>query len=328
LEAYHLDGLRWDATSYIRHVSGGDDPARELPDGWRMMQEINQEIKHQSPSAFSVAEDLQQNAQITSAVDDEGAGFDAQWDVEFAKSVRDPLIEVEDSARDLAMIQDTLEHRFDDNVFHRVIYTESHDEVANGKARLPEEIWPGNALSWASKKRSTLGAAIVLTAPGIPMLFQGQEFMEDRWFDDQDPLDWSQAEKLSGIVQLYKDLIALRRNTDGTTRGLSGQNIEIIRLDKEANILAYHRWADGGPGDSAVIILNLANRHVEDYILGFPREGLWMLRFDSHAADYDQEYVDQVSSDTEADDQEADGLPASGLIAVAPYSAVIFSQDE
>jgi hypothetical protein len=53
-----------------------------------------------------------------------------------------------------------------------------------------------------------------------------------------------------------------------------------------------------------------------------------MLRFDSHAADYDQEYVDQVSSDTEADDQEADGLPASGLIAVAPYSAVIFSQDE
>ncbi len=45
------------------------------------------------------------------------------------------------------------------------------DEVANGKARVPEEIWHGNAASWYSKKRSTLGAALVFTAPGIPMIF-------------------------------------------------------------------------------------------------------------------------------------------------------------
>jgi 1,4-alpha-glucan branching enzyme len=32
-----------------------------------------------------------------------------------------------------------------------VIYTESHDEDANGSARVPEEIWPGYADSWASK---------------------------------------------------------------------------------------------------------------------------------------------------------------------------------
>ena len=51
----------------------------------------------------------------------------------------------------------------------RVIYTESHDEVLgkNGKRRLVEDIWPGNADSWAAKKRSTLGAALVMTAPGI-----------------------------------------------------------------------------------------------------------------------------------------------------------------
>ncbi len=35
---------------------------------------------------------------------------------------------------------------------------------------------PGKADSWYAKKRSTLGAALVLTAPGIPMLFMGQEF--------------------------------------------------------------------------------------------------------------------------------------------------------
>jgi 1,4-alpha-glucan branching enzyme len=33
--------------------------------------------------------------------------------------------------------------------------------VANGRARIPEEIWPGKVDNWFSKKRSTLCAAIV-----------------------------------------------------------------------------------------------------------------------------------------------------------------------
>jgi 1,4-alpha-glucan branching enzyme len=35
LEEYQADGLRWDATHYIRDVNGNDsDPASALPDGW------------------------------------------------------------------------------------------------------------------------------------------------------------------------------------------------------------------------------------------------------------------------------------------------------
>ena len=67
-----------------------------------------------------------------------------------------------------------------------MIYTESHDEVANGQTRVPEAIAPGDADSWWAKKRAVLGSALVLTSPGIPMLFQGQELLEDRWFDDTD----------------------------------------------------------------------------------------------------------------------------------------------
>jgi 1,4-alpha-glucan branching enzyme len=33
---------------------------------------------------------------------------------------------------------------------------------------------------WYARKRSTLAAAMVFTAPGIPMLFQGQEFLEGK----------------------------------------------------------------------------------------------------------------------------------------------------
>src|SRR5882757_9198171 len=85
------------------------------------------------------------------------------------------------------------------NAFGRVVYTESHDEVATGHQRVPEEIWPGNAGSYFSRKRSTLGAALVFTSPGIPMIFQGQEFLQYGWFDASKELDWSLVGAESGI---------------------------------------------------------------------------------------------------------------------------------
>ena len=76
---------------------------------------------------------------------------------------------------------------------------------------MPEAIPPGNADSWWAKKRAVLGSALVLTSPGIPMLFQGQELLEDRWFDDTVALDWEKASTNQGILRLHRDLIALRR---------------------------------------------------------------------------------------------------------------------
>ena len=71
-----------------------------------------------------------------------------------------PLSSRDDRSRDLGAVSEAIEHRYDLDAFKRVIYTESHDEVANGRARVPEEIWPGKADSWFSKKRSTLGGAL------------------------------------------------------------------------------------------------------------------------------------------------------------------------
>ena len=71
----------------------------------------------------------------------------------------------------------------------------SHDEVANGRSRVPETINPGAADSWPSRKRAALGLALVLTSAGMPLLFQGQEFCEDRWFNDRTPLSWHKTQR-------------------------------------------------------------------------------------------------------------------------------------
>ena len=331
LQELGADGLRWDATSYIRTASGfDDDEANCLPDGWNLMRRINDEIHGTLPGRLSIAEDMQKNAALTRATSQGGAGFDAQWDAAFVHTVREAVIGSQDEERSMAALRDVLASRFNDRAFDRVIYTESHDEVANGKARVPEEISPGDAASYFAKKRSVLGAALVFTAPGVPMIFQGQEFLEDGWFDDHAPLDWKKAQTQSGIVHVYCDLIRLRRNLDGRSAGLTGAHINGFHVNDEEKVIAYHRWNQGGPGDDVVVVANFANCARDAYTVGFPRQGVWRIRFNSDRRIYANSFGDHRCPDIIAAKPRSDGIdgmPYWGNVTLAPYTVLILSQD-
>ena len=143
-------------------------------------------------------------------------------------------------------VHDAICHRYNIDSFERVIYSESHDEVANGKARVPSEVDAESPDNWFAKKRSTLAAALVFTSPGIPMLFQGQEFLQAGWFQDTVPLDWNLTETHEGLIGLYRDLISLRLNKTGVTRGLCGQHVNVHHVNDQNKVIAFHRWDQGG----------------------------------------------------------------------------------
>ena len=327
-EEYQADGLRWDMIAYIKSIDGSDDnPASAIPEGWSLMQWINSEIKKLFPGKISIGESMKNNPWVIKDVGAGGAGFNAQWDAEFVHPVRQAVILGDDKLRDLGSVSKAIEHRYDLDVFRRIIYTESHDEVANGRARVPEEIWPGKVDSWFSKKRSTLAGALVLTSPGIPMIFEGQELLEDRWFQDKVPIDWSRVDDEHGIYRMYRDVIALRRNLSGVTRGLCGQNTHIYHFDDVAKIIAFHRWDKLGPADSVVVVVNMINQNCDDYVIGFPRAGLWKTRFNSDSYKYGPNFANHPTPDVQAHEEKIDGLPCSGKISIGPYTVVIFSQD-
>jgi 1,4-alpha-glucan branching enzyme len=326
---YRMDGLRWDATAWIRNVYGNDDPAHDLVDGWNFMRWVNDEIDAIAPQAVSIAEDMRDNRWVTLDTASGGAGFDAQWDDRFVHPVRAALTTPDDDARDVDAVVAAVGHRYT-GAFSRVVYTESHDETAgsSGRARLPEEIWPGNADSWPAKKRSTLGAALVFTAPGIPMLFQGQEMLADGSFRDDEPLDWAKLEDRNrGILRLYRDLIALRRNRAGCTRGLRGEGLQIHHVNRADRVVAFHRYHEAGPRDSTIVLVNLANREYGGYRIGLPRAGAWRVRFSSDWAGYDPTFGGHPCPDVVAATPGSDGMPAAGDVGLGPYTAVILSQD-
>jgi 1,4-alpha-glucan branching enzyme len=328
-EECHVDGLRWDMIVYIKSIDGNDNnPANDIPEGWSLMQWINSEIQSQFPGKISIAEGMHKNNWITEDVGAGGAGFNAQWDADFVHLVRQAVIVGDDRSRNLGAVCKAIEHRYDMDAFKRVIYTESHDEVANGRARLPEDIWPGKADSWFSRKRSTLAGALVLTSPGIPMIFEGQELLEDHWFRDTVPIDWSRAKGESSILGMYRDLIALRRNLSGVTRGLCGQNIHLYHFDDGAKIIAFHRWDKQGPKDSVVVVVNMMNQIRDGYVIGFPRAGLWKTRFNSDSNKYGKDFANHPAPDVKAHNENYDGLLCSGKINIGPYTVVIYSQDK
>ena len=294
------------------------------------MQWINSEIRNRQPWKLSIAEDMQDNEWLTRPVGAGGAGFGAQWGAGFMHTVRSIIIAQDDSRRDLYALRDVLSQRFNGDAFQRVVYTESHDEVAESahQARIPELIWPGSAASFFSQKRSTLGAALVLTAPGIPMLFMGQEFLESGAWSDARQVDWTKLARFGGIYYFYRDLIRLRRNRYGTTRGLCGNNINVHHVNNHDKVIAYHRWDQGGPGDDVIVVVNLANRSYDGYRVGLPGAGLWRVRFNGDWKGYSSSFTGQASGDVWASaDASADGMRFEGTLGLGPYSAVLLSQD-
>ena len=324
LDEFRFDGLRFDATKYIRGVP---EAGVEIPDGWSLMQWINESIDATQPWKITIAEDWGDNEWMSRTVGEGGAGFESQWDGVFLHPVRALASIVDDGDRSMFDLRNSVLKSFNGQATQRVVFTESHDEAAN-QPRLPEVIWPANADSWEAKKRSTLAASVVFTSPGIPMIFQGQEFFEDGTWTDAAPMDWGRKETFNGIFQLYSDLISLRRNRGGASRGLTGNNTNFHHLNDADKIGAWHRYDQGGPGDDVVVVTNWKGEFRGSYRIGFPSGGTWYCVFNSNATAYDAAFTGGGPVQINAEAVAWDGMGYSAQFDIPPYTALVFTQEQ
>lgn len=320
---YKVDGLRVDSTIYMRNSDGNNDKHElDIPEAWSLLGEINELAHKIKPGALMIAEDNATNEGIVKRVQDGGMGFDAQWEVGFPHVIRDSLgITHNENQAALQGIEWELNHSYTGDAFDKVIFGDSHDTAANGSSRLNEAITPGNAESLSARQRVLLASAVTLTAPGIPMLLQGQEFMQEGAFNEWQMLEWGKTEQFAGIVLAHQHLINLRLNRFDNTRGLLGQYTSVVHRDDTNSVIAYHRKDQGGPLDDTLVIVNFGGNKLKKYELPFPDGGEWVVRFNSSWKGYNVDFHETHFARVTVGDS------LKGSVELADYSTIILSKD-
>ena len=309
-DEYKIDGLRWDSTANIRRYAEG---MRENPDGEKLLDEISRMIRRDYPTKVSIAED---------SVGDER--FDASWEYDFHHAGQDrdlgvvPQLVKPPGETDAADIMSRIES---DLGLHRVIYTENHDETGllNEHRRLVSDADPENPQSLRARRKHALAAVITLTAPGIPMVFMGQELMEDKAFHDSNPLDWKRGDHALHATRLYKDLIHLRRNLDGGGAALQGTKVRALATPgNDPQLLAYRRFTPGAAQDQIVVVINFSENEVKDVPLLFPVAGDWNLLLNTDDRKYGKDFTGVTTAIPHSDGGK------TIAVTLAPLSAQIF----
>lgn len=308
-DEYKIDGLRWDSTVNIRRYAEG---AMENPDGERLLDEVSRMIRREYPDKFSIAED---------AVGDER--FDASWEYGFhhAGDGRDAgVVPQLLKPADQIDVADVAGRVDSPQGLHRVIYTENHDETGllNGNRRLVTDADGQDPQSLTARRKHALAAVITLTSPGIPLVFMGQELLEDKEFHDSNPLSWQRGEASAKATLLYKDLIRLRRNLDGKSAALTGVKTEILHADEDKKILAFRRHQPGNPPSEICVVINFSEKPVENFTLVFPRSGNWSLLLNTDDPKYGDGFTDVTTAPPNRD------TPKQVEVNLAPFSAQIF----
>jgi 1,4-alpha-glucan branching enzyme len=107
-----------------------------------------------------------------------------------------------------------------DHAWRAVTCIENHDIVKAGRERRIPALGDGSDhRSWYARSRTRTAMSILLTAPGIPQIFMGQEFLEDRPWDENpggpNVLGWDRLNDPDHIASNHltftRDLIRMRR---------------------------------------------------------------------------------------------------------------------
>ncbi|MDX2175836.1 MAG: alpha-amylase family glycosyl hydrolase [Candidatus Sumerlaeia bacterium] len=341
LDEYNVDGFRWDFTKAIRGtVDGSFNITADLADGVSLLQDIHANIFGPNPDLFSTAEDLAGDARLTNPVlavsgnPNDGFGFDSQWDGGFLFFLNNQLRQANDALIDMNAVAIAAS-----GSFQRMHYVESHDEVwainGTGKDRMPYRIDPADPESLRARKMSALGACLLFTTEGIPMLFMGSEILEsggaDGSWDVDEPIDFSRLSDpdISGFRDLYSALIHLRRNLDGLSAGLLGDSTNVFHVNDTSKVIAYAR-SNGGtnPGDTVVVLANFSNTSFAGgYDIGLPEGGTWYEVLNSDDAAFGTDFGGVGAGQAVAASGGAlHGFGQSGTVGIAPRSFVVLSR--
>ena len=330
IQEFHVDAFRYDEISLLLGAI--------QPTGWTFSQNLASTLRFIKnrllqnaeywPSEFSAAV-----ASIVQPVYQGGAGFDTVQHDALRLAIRGAVQSAsfgQSSFVNMDAIIGALRPPGLPNSWNAVPCVENHDVVYIGRdPRIPVLADGSNAQSFYARSRTKVATGLLLAAPGIPQIFMGQEFLENRqWREDPaaqgNLLQWqalsSGNKPMSDQLRFTQDFIRLRWNQPA----LRGQTLNAFYSSNNDRVIAFHRWIEG-QGLDVVVVASLNDNPFFGYELGFPRNGHWSELFNSDVYD---NWVNPLAvgnfGGIDADGGPMHKLPHSGSITIPPRSVLIF----
>jgi 1,4-alpha-glucan branching enzyme len=261
MSEYHIDGFRLDSTENM-NIDAVFEVIRALDDDGYC-------------DRFYLVEEFsgEHNAKIRALNKELGRVLISSWGTGYKNRVWDAVKYKTTSMTDLTNV--TYYSRGDGwNRSDEVInYVTSHDEGTL------------NSRFGATQEQIKVTAAHLLTAPGIPMMWAGDEFMRMHWGnyhpggpgqnvrEENNRIDWALATTNAGLIDYYAALIRLRIQHPTLHRALAEEpgNHFIWNNKDPKTALGYVRKA--APGDHDFVVLVNYQEIEQSYSVAFPQTG-------------------------------------------------------
>lgn len=335
LDDFHFDGLRYDEVTVIAGNRGQE-----------FCRELTSTLRYRRPDAIHIAEYWNWDRALP--VQDGGLWFDAAWGDGFRLAMRSVLGDAArggSAALNLDPLRDAL--RLPQGfpaMWKTVVHLENHDVVdadrddkSKIQPRIPALACDTDRRSWYARSRSRVASTLLLTAPGIPMLFMGQEFLEDKpWHNNPAKPEffiyWDGLKAdahMRDFLRFMRELCWLRR----AHPALRAEGYNPFYGHDQNRVIAVQRWIEG-IGRDVVVIASFNEMNQFGYQIPFPAGGrCWVEIFNSEAYDSMPAGGGYNSSATgnpfgiHSDGPAFGDQPYSAIINIPANGALIFARD-
>jgi 1,4-alpha-glucan branching enzyme len=174
--------------------------------------------------------------------------------------------------------------------------------------------------------------ALLLTAPGIPQLFMGQEFLEDKqWNEDENApnrIYWGGLDSgdtsMVDFLRFTQDAIRLRWRQPA----LRGDFVNAFHVHDQNRVVAFQRLDYAG-GRDVIVVASFNDSTFYGYDIGFPSAGTWLEVFNSDVYDnWVNPIVAGNGGSIVADgSRPMHGFAASATIVIPANGVVVFARD-
>jgi 1,4-alpha-glucan branching enzyme len=325
LQEYRIDGIRYDEVRAFEDYGGRD-----------VCQNLTQTVRATNPSALQNAEYW--NPDRPSAVEAPPGGLG--FDVELGDGLRDALRGLvsqasggESAPIDFGAVAGTLVTPAGFSAGWRIVQFIENQDVTyaghDGAARVVSLADPSDHRSWYACSRSRVATSLVLAAPGIPALFMGEEFLEDKlWSDDRayNGLIW--WEGLTAADSSMRDFSRFTTDLIGVRRSQPALRASGVRVSREANfdrVIVLHRWVEG-QGNDLVVIASFDELPKNGYAVGLPYAGGWREVFNSdYYSNFPNPAVIGNGGLVQASGAPMDGFVASAVLTLPPNGVIMLT---